>query len=104
MRVVFLASYTSNSFKGLMAGSDRRAAVETLLASVGGKLESLTFTRGEYDVVVVVDAKDHETTAGVALALHASEAFTKMSILEELDMSKVIPIAQKAAQAFKPAG
>ena len=38
------------------------------------------------------------------MATLASGAFTKMSVLEELDMESVIAVAQKAAKVYQPAG
>ena len=104
MRAIMLGCYAPDSFKGLMGGSDRKAAVEKLLASVGGKLEALMFTRGEFDVVAIADFPSQEASMGVAVAIHASGAFTRISILEELDMAKILPEAQKAAKVYEPAG
>ena len=53
MRTIFLGCYAPHALKGLIGGSDRKAAINALLDSTGGKLESLSFTRGEYDVVLV---------------------------------------------------
>ena len=104
MRTIFLGCYAPHAFKGLIEGSNRKAAVEALCDAVGAKLVSLAFTRGEYDVVAVADMPDRNTGLGLAMAIHASGAFTKISILEELDMDQIIPTAQKAAQVYKPAG
>ncbi|MGI9483104.1 MAG: GYD domain-containing protein [Hyphomicrobiales bacterium] len=104
MRTVFLACYAPQAVKGLIEGSDRKAAINALLESVGGKLESLMFTRGEYDIAAIADLPDQSTGMGLTMAIQASGAFTKISILEELDMSEVIPAAQKAAKVYQPAG
>ena len=40
MRTILLACYEPHAIKGLIAGSDREAAVRALLDSVGGKLEA----------------------------------------------------------------
>lgn len=104
MRTVFLGCYAPDAFKGLIAGSDRKAAVETLLASVGGTLESLMFTRGEFDVVAVCEFPNQHTALGVVVAINASGAFSRVSVLEELDMDKVLAEARKAAEAYTPAG
>ena len=45
-------------------GSDRKAAVETLLSQIGGTLEEMMFTRGEYDIVVLASAPDGTTYRG----------------------------------------
>jgi len=104
MKTIFLACYAPHAVKGLIAGSDRVAAVTALLETVGGKLESLMFTRGEYDVAVISDIPDRDSAMGLTMAIQASGAFSRISILEELDMSAVIPAAQKASGVYKPAG
>jgi uncharacterized protein with GYD domain len=48
MKVIFLANYAAN---GLIQGSDREAAVKALVESVGGKVQSMMFTRGAYDIL-----------------------------------------------------
>lgn len=104
MRTIFLACYAPHAVRGLIGGSDREAAVKALLDSVGGKLESLMFTRGEYDIAVIAEMPDQSTGVGLAMAIQASGSFTKMTILEELDMKQVIAAAQKAAKVYEPAG
>ena len=104
MRAIFLGCYAPNAVKGLIAGSDREAAIKTLLDTVGGKLESLMFTRGEYDVIAIVELPDRSTAVGVTMAVQASGAFTKLTVLDELDMKPVLAAAQKAAKAYQPAG
>ena len=71
MRTIFLARYAPNAVKGIIQGSDRQSAINALLESVGGKLESLTFTRGEFDVVVIAELPDQSTAMGVAMAVEA---------------------------------
>lgn len=104
MRVIFLGCYEPNALKGIIAGSDRQAAVEALLDSVGGKIVSMMFTRGEFDVALVVEIPDQNTGMGLTMAIKASGAFSRISVLEELDMDAVLASAQKAAKVFTPAG
>jgi len=49
------ASYSADGLKGLMKdkASGRKAAVEKLFASVGGKVESVYYCFGDYDVVLI---------------------------------------------------
>ena len=93
-----------NALKGLMSGSDRKAAVEAILNEVGGTLENLSFTRGEYDVVVTATVPDSTSLVGVVTAIKASGAFEKAIYLEELNISEVLNVANKAASAYTPAG
>ena len=51
--MIFLGNYTSNALGGLIAGPDCKAAVETLLSQIGGTIEEMMLTRGEYDIVAV---------------------------------------------------
>ena len=104
MRTIMLACYAPHAVKGLIGGSDREAAVKALLDSVGGKLESLMFTRGEYDIAVIAEMPDQSTGIGLTMAVQASGAFTKLTVLEELDMAAVISAAQKAVKVYEPAG
>ena len=104
MNIMFLGCYAPQAVKGLIAGSDREAAINTLLDAVGGTLVSLVFTRGEYDVVATIDVPDQNIGMGLTMAIRASGAFTKMTVLEELDMGPIIAAAQKAAKVYEPAG
>ncbi len=104
MNIMFLGCYAPQAVKGLIAGSDREAAINALLDAVGGTLVSLVFTRGEYDVVATIDVPDQNIGMGLTMAVRASGAFTKMTVLEELDMAPIIATAQKAAKVYEPAG
>ena len=63
------ASYSADGLKGLMKdkASGRKAAVEKLLSSVGGKLESVYYCFGEYDVVLIADVPDEAAMAAVSI-------------------------------------
>jgi uncharacterized protein with GYD domain len=98
------ASYTAEGAKGLLkeGGTSRRKATETLLASVGGKLEAFYFTFGDEDAVLIVDVPDQVAATAIGLAVNASGAVqTRTSILiapEEVDE------ATKRAVHFHPPG
>jgi len=74
------------------------------MESVGGKLESIIFTRGEFDAVVIVDVPDRNTAVALAMAVETSGDFKRNSLLEELDMKQIIPIAQNVVKVYEPAG
>ncbi|TGQ49864.1 GYD domain-containing protein [Mesorhizobium sp. M1C.F.Ca.ET.193.01.1.1] len=104
MKVTILANYEPHAAKGLMQGSNREAAVQALFESVGGRMNSLTFTRGLYDVVVNGEVPDQVAGMGMTLAVRASGSVRDLVVLEELDMKAVIAAANKAAGVYKPAG
>jgi len=104
MRVIFLGCYTPDAMKGIIAGSDREAAVKALLDSVGGTSGSVMLTRGEFDVVVIADVPDQDAAVGLTMAIQASGAFNRISVLNELNMKPVLEAANKAMAVYKPAG
>jgi len=97
MNIILLGTYNPAALKGLMSGSDRRAAVDGALAAVGGTVEHLAFTRGGYDVVVRATVPDSTSLIGLVVAIKATGAFEKADYLEEIDMSAVLDAAGKVA-------
>jgi len=85
------ANYVGEGVKGLLkeGGSSRRAAVEKLFKSAGGKLETFYYAFGETDLYVIADMPDNASMAAVALMVAASGVINlKTTVLmtpEELD-------------------
>jgi uncharacterized protein with GYD domain len=98
------ANYIGEGVKGLLkdGGTSRRAAVDKLLESVGGKVESFYYAFGDTDVFVIVDVPDNVTAAAVALTVGASGAVNlKTTVLmtpEEVDQ------ATKKSPAYRAPG
>ena len=104
-KYLFQASYTSERAKGLLkeGGTKRRAAVEQLIKSVGGKLEAFYFVLGESDVFLLVDAPDNASVVAVSLTTAAAGVVTNLrtSVLltpEEIDQ------ATKKSVSYRPPG
>jgi uncharacterized protein with GYD domain len=103
-KYMWTGSYTVEVTKGVIAesGSSRKAVIEKMLASMGGKLESFYFSFGTDDVVIIVDAPDNVSAAAVGLTVAASGAVRgKMTVLltvEEIDK------ATKKSPAYRPPG
>ena len=70
------ASYTPEGIRGLMkeGGTGRRASVQKLLDSVGGKLEAFYFAYGDADAYVICDLPDASSGIAVSLTVNASGA------------------------------
>ncbi len=85
------ANYAGDGVKGLLkeGGTGRRAAVEKLLGSVGGKLESIYFAFGATDAFIIADLPDNVTAAALSLTVNASgAASSRITVLltpEEVD-------------------
>ena len=104
-KYLFQASYTTEGAKGLLkeGGTKRRAAVEQLIQSVGGKLEAFYFVLGESDVFLLVDAPDNASVVAVSLTTAAAGVVTNLrtSVLltpEEMDQ------ATKKSVSYRPPG
>lgn len=98
------ANYVGEGLKGLLkeGGSSRRAAVEKLLGSVGGRVEAFYYAFGDTDAFVIVDVPDNVTAAALSLAINATAAVTvRITVLltaEEIDA------AVKKTLAYRPPG
>ena len=97
-------SYTSEGAKGLLkdGGSKRRAAVEEMAKSFGGKVEAFYYAFGDSDVFVIIDGPDNVTAAAASLAVNAVGAVrlktTPLLTAEELDQ------AAKKGVNYRPPG
>ena len=97
-------TYTPEGTKGLIkeGGSARKAAVQKAVEGVGGKIESMYYTLGAYDVVVICDMPDAISGLATSLAVNASGAVrltaTPILTVEEVDA------ACKKTVNYRPAG
>jgi uncharacterized protein with GYD domain len=96
--------YTQAGTKGLIAegGTARRAAIDKLLQSVGGKIEAFYYAFGSDDVIMIGEVPDNVTGASISMTVAASGAVNgKVTILlspEEIDR------AAKMSPVYKPPG
>ena len=98
------ANYVGEGLKGLLkeGGSSRRAAVEKLFGSLGGKVESFYYAFGDTDLFVIADVPDNVTAAALSLTVNAAGAATsRVTVLltpEEIDA------AGKKSPTYRPPG
>ena len=73
-RFLFVAGYSSEGARGLLAagGTARRAVIEKMVASVGGRLESFDYAFGGDDLYAIQELPDAKTAAALALTIKAS--------------------------------
>jgi uncharacterized protein with GYD domain len=92
-KFLWQARFTSDGVKGVLkeGGSGRRAAVEKVVAGLGGHLEAFYFAFGGDDVIVIADLPDQTSAAAVGLAVNASgRTELKTTVLltaEEIDQA-----------------
>jgi uncharacterized protein with GYD domain len=75
-RYLFQGTYSREGAEGLLrdGGTRRRAAVEALITSLGGRLEAFYYGFGETDLYMIVDLPDHAAAASASLIVVASGA------------------------------
>jgi uncharacterized protein with GYD domain len=90
-KYLFQGSYSTAGAQGLLreGGVRRRRAVEELVTSLGGRLESFYYAFGKTDLVMIVDLPDHVAAASASLVVAASGAghwrTTVLLTAEEMD-------------------
>jgi uncharacterized protein with GYD domain len=90
-KYLITGSYTTQGVKGVIAegGSGRVAAVRTLIASLGGSVESMYFGFGGEDFYITVDLPGNTEMAAGALTTVASGAVNIRTVVlltpEEVD-------------------
>ena len=90
-KYLWQANYVGEGLKGLLkeGGSSRRAVVEKIIDSMGGKLEVFYYAFGDTDLYGIADMPDNVSAAAFALTIAASGAVTlKTTVLmtpEEID-------------------
>ena len=70
--------YLVDGAKGLIkeGGSSRRAAVEKLFTSAGGKMESFYYGFGSTDIYIIGELPDNISAVAMSLMVNASGAVT----------------------------
>ena len=85
------ANYVGEGLRGLLkeGGSSRRAVIEKLYQSVGGRVEAFYYAFGDTDLFVIGDVPDNVSAAALSLIVNAAGAATvKVTVLltaEEID-------------------
>jgi uncharacterized protein with GYD domain len=98
------ANYVGEGLKGLLkeGGSSRRAAVEKLYGSIGGKVEAFYYAFGDTDLFIIADIPDNVAAAALSLVVNAAGSATaKVTVLltaEEIDA------ATKKTATYRPPG
>lgn len=89
--------YTPEGLKGLAKdkASGRKAAVQAAMKTLKGRVESLYFTFGSDDVVVIVEAPDNIAAAALSLSVGSTGLVnirtTPLLTVEEVDQALALP-------------
>ena len=93
---ISLGIYSQIGADGIINGSsDRKAAMEKMLNSVGAKLINYYTTRGHYDFVMISEAGSFEAVAACALKAKAEGTLSEAITLESVDLNLVREMGSK---------
>jgi len=103
-RYLFQAAYTPDSWATQVKNHpDPLERIRPLVEACGGKLESLFYSFGDYDLVLITNMPDDESAAAISLAAAAggslrSSQTTKLLTVEE--GLKAMRMAEEAGKVY----
>lgn len=99
-RYLIQASYTPEAWAGMIRNpQNRREAVAPLIEALGGRLVSLDFAFGEYDIVVILEVPDNIGATAGAMAVTASGAFKAYKTTPLISAEEAMQAASRAGEA-----
>jgi uncharacterized protein with GYD domain len=99
-------SYTAETWARLIGNpEDRRAAAQSYIESVGGKLHGFWYAFGPDDAYTLWEAPDNVSMAAVALAIAGGGALSSHETTVLLTVEDTIDALRKAEQVrYRPPG
>ena len=92
-------SYTPETWARLIGNpEDRRAAAESYIGSVGGKLHGFWYAFGEHDGYTLWEAPDNVSMAVVALALSGGGALSSLETTVLLTVDETLDALRRVEQ------
>jgi uncharacterized protein with GYD domain len=98
------AAYTPEALQALLRNpQDRKAAVQAPVEKLGGKIQNLFLSFGDYDAVAILEMPDNVAAAAIALAISAGGACKAVKTTPLLTGAEAIDAAKKAAgSGYRP--
>lgn len=91
------ASYSKQGTAAMIKKpQDRAAAVRPVIERMGGKMQGLWLSFGEYDVVVIADMPDNISAAALAMAVGSSEGISAYRTTPLLTAAEAMDAMKKA--------
>lgn len=92
------ATYSADGLRGLQKekASGRQKAARRAVEALGGKVESMYFALGDYDVILIIDVPDIIAGTALSVAVSASGLLrsrtTSLLSIEEADRALSTPV------------
>lgn len=92
------AAYTTEALQTLLRNpQDRTAALQGPVGTLGGKIQSLFLSFGDYDAVALLEMPDNIAAAAIAMAISAGGACKQVKTTPLLSAAEAIQAASRAA-------
>ena len=103
-KYMWIGRYTAEGSKGVLAegGTARKTAIDKLMASVGGTVDSVYFPVSNNGIVIIFNAPDSiaATAIGVTVSASGSASGDIMEILTPTELDQAV----KKSPAYRPPG
>ena len=105
-RYLLQAAYTPQAWAAMTRNPENRAqGLARLVENLGGRLVSLDYCFGEYDVVVIMEAPDETTAAAASLAVTSAGHLKAVKTTPLLSVEQAMEAMRKAGrQAYRAPG
>ena len=93
-RYVTLVTWTDQGVRDVKQTTQRAEGVRRMVEQMGGRMDTIYWTQGRYDLVAVVEAPDDETAAAMLLKVGGLGA-VRTETLRAFDAEEMGRIVQK---------
>ena len=93
-KYVVLVNWTDQGIRNVKETTQRAEQVRQLIEQMGGRMDTILWTQGRYDLVGIIEAPDDETVAAVGLRI-GSQGAVRTETLRAFDAEEIGRILQK---------
>ena len=96
--------YTSSAWSRVLQNTkDRFASLRVPIESLGGKIQSLFFSQGSYDVLAITEFPDGFSPAALDIAFSAGGEVATIHTTRLLDASQIVDAVPRSLASSQPA-
>lgn len=107
-KYALLGGYTTETWARFIQNpGDRQGPVRRAVEAAGGKLESLYWSFGEDDYLVIIECPDDVAAAAIAVAVGSTGALRSLRTIKLIEANQLQQVLQKAKTvvgAYVPPG
>ena len=91
-KYVVLLNWTDQGIRNVKETTQRAAQVRQMLEQMGGRMDTIYWTQGRYDLVAVVEAPDDETATAMLLraGMQGAVRTETLRAFDEAEMGRIL--------------